>query len=510
MPKIKLPDGRVISVPDDARPEEIDAIANEYDTRQPPPAEQGSAMGRFAGGVGEMLNPVTIGEGVYQTVRHPIDTLMGAATQTGELIKKGGAAGREGRYGDALRQTVLGAVPVMGPLAEDLYQQASQGDWAGAAGRATGLAVAPKVYGAALGGASRVAKAAANTERAATALERGAASRVVDVMAPKVGPNKTRFGGMAEDVAPRLAKEEATKAFSREGLYERVSTKLGDAESALDQAADARLKARTFSTKPILDELLKRRQELTAQAVEGSSPIPSIKTVEAKPRPSNRYGDEGFTIPSPGEKIPTKQVPEARPLGRDVVPGPNATRVAVIDQAIEEIKALGPVAQYEPLRRIRQAYDAPAKIKYSPSMTADFLKKSGEASGAADVTGTLRDALAKMDPQTATANTEYAFWRKANDVLEATSEVERTRPKVGRIIAARIAATVFGGSAAGPAGAAAGLLGGPMLESILSSAPTTKLRTARVMSQLAGAIRRGDLGHVTALTTELTRLSGVQ
>jgi hypothetical protein len=212
--------------------------------------------------------------------------------------------------------------------------------------------------------------------------------------------------------------------------------------------------------------------------------------------------DEATGAAATGE--PTKI---ARKLGRDVVPGPNSDRVQMIDQAIAELKRLGPVARYESVRRLRQSYDGPAKAIYSQSMTADYLKAQGGKLGAADVTGTLREALAEWDPPTAAANADYSLWRKANDVLEATAEVERTRPKVGRQIAARIAATVFGGQAAGAPGAAAGLVLGPTIESILASGGTTKLQTAKLMTQLAEAIRKGDQGRVASLSTRIKRLA---
>lgn len=482
-------------------PQQLSIVKEEPLTieREEPLVPEGSAAGRFASNVGEMLNPITIGEGLYQTVRHPIDTATGIASETMGHLRRARDAGGLNDTANEL----TAAIPLVGPLLEGMSQQAKSGDIAGALGKGVGLLIAPKFYGAALGGASRVAKTAANPSRIASSLERGAASRVVDVMAPKVGPNKTRFGGMAEDVAPQLAKDPVTKSFSREGLHEKVATKLGEAESALDEAADARLSARSFLTQPIIEDLLRKRRQLTAEAVDASKSAQKVTTRESP----ILAGSERLDLRSGSPATVIDKTAEA--YGRDVVPAPNAARVSQIDQAIQEIKALGPRAQYEPLRRIRQAYDGPAKAIYSPSMTADFLKAQGGKLGAADVTGTLRDALAKMDPKTAEANAHYSFWRKANDVLEATAEVERTRPKVGRVIAARIAATVLGGSAAGPAGAAAGLLGGPIIESMLSSAPTTKLRTARVMTKLAEAIRKGDIGHVNSLTAQLTQLTGV-
>lgn len=114
------------------------------------PAAPKSATERFIGGAAEMLNPVTMVEGIYQSVRHPIDTVMGLASQMGEQIQQGAQAGREGRYAEALGRTVAGAVPIMGPLAAGIAEEAAAGDIAGAAGKTVGLLVGPKVYGAAL------------------------------------------------------------------------------------------------------------------------------------------------------------------------------------------------------------------------------------------------------------------------------------------------------------------------------------------------------------------------
>src|SRR3990167_10108836 len=50
----------------------------------------GRAVGRFLRGAGEMLNPVTIAQGAYQAVRHPIDTTTTALAASGEQWGKAG------------------------------------------------------------------------------------------------------------------------------------------------------------------------------------------------------------------------------------------------------------------------------------------------------------------------------------------------------------------------------------------------------------------------------------
>lgn len=459
-----------------------------------PAKVEGSTLGRAAAGAWEMLNPVEMVKGAYQAVTHPIDTVKGIAGASAEQFGKGVDAIKAGNVAEAAGR--FGAsFPVVGPVLGAIGDKAGSGDIAGAVGALGGLAApfaAPFAAGKALKGA-RAAVPAGTRTAAADVLEQGAQARVVDVMAPKVGPNKTRFGGMAETVAPEVVatlKAEGAP-FSREGLQQQLGAKLIEAEQGLDAANDARLAARTFSTRPLIEALMAKRRALTAEAVEGSRLVPAVEGgVSKTPTMDSILGKA---------KPATEKI--ARPLGQDVVPGPNANRVAIIDKAIEEIKQLGPVARYEPLRRIRQAYDGPAKAVYSPAVTADYLKAQGGKLGAADVTGALRDALAQMDPATAQANAPYALWRKANDVLEATAEVERTRPTRGRQIAARVLATFGGAQAGGGLGAVMGFALAPLFEA--TAGVTPKLQTARTMSRLAEAIRRGDLGEVTSLTAQL-------
>jgi tetrahydromethanopterin S-methyltransferase subunit F len=123
------------------------------------------------------------------------------------------------------------------------------------------------------------------------------------------------------------------------------------------------------------------------------------------------------------------------------------------------------------------------------------------------VTGALREHLAKLDPSTAAANAEYSLYKTATDVMDATAEIERVRPKVGRQLIARLTGATVGGQAAGAAGAVGGFILGPVLDSVMSSGATTKLQTAQLMSKLAKAIRAGDQGYVNSLSLQLQSLA---
>jgi hypothetical protein len=442
-----------------------------------PPEPEGGAVGRFASNMGEMLNPVSAAKGLYDAVRHPLATASNIYEASANQGRQAIDMARQGRYVEAAGHAV-GAVPLIGPAAAEAGQQIAEGDIAGGLGKTAGL-LTPMAIGPALKAAR-----AAIPARAATALEEGAASRIANVMRPEVGANKTRFGNIAERIAPDIAGNPEMSAWSREGLHTKVQQGLGAAESALDDAVNARLSARTFSTQSIIDDLLTKRARLMAEAVEGSQ--------------TGSRGIAGLTD-SAGRAI----TPATKAIGRDVIPGPNTGRVAQIDKAISELKQLGPDARYESLRRIREAYDGPAKTVYNPSMTADFLVKKGESLGAADVTGSFRDFLAKADPQTATANAQYSLMKAADDVLTATAEVERTRPRVGRRIIARMTATAAGGASAGPAGAATGFILGPIVDGAMGSGFTTQLKTAQLMAKLAKAIRTGDEGQSASMLAQL-------
>lgn len=445
---------------------------------------QGGAIGRFAAGVAKHVNPVEIAKGIGHAVMHPLDTLdaareasadqytkthrvvademkvQHAAVRAGEQTPAAGAVNIFTRaMPEAVGHFVAGTVPFIGPAAATAGEKIASGDIAGGMGEGVGQ-LASMLVPAAVRGGARALKASGAAEK----LEAAGAAKVADVMSPKVGPNKTRFANKADDVAPKLVRDLADDGapLTKGGFHQALKARLAEAEAMLDDASNARLPTKTFPTKEILADLQKAREALTAKAV--------------------------------GK-------------GKDVVPGPNSARVAMINQAINEVKAVrGPMVGYETIRRIRQAYDGPAKAVYHPSLTQDFLKAKGNALGAADVTGVLRNHLAKWDPQTAAANAKYSLYRNADDVMSAAAEVERARPKVGRQIMARLTGGLVGGAQGGTAGAIAGMVGAPLIDSALASGLTTQLKTAATLQRLADAIRKGDVGRVQSITHGLRRI----
>lgn len=440
-----------------------------------PETPKGSAVGRFVSGAAEMLNPIEMVKGAASAVVHPIDTAKGLIGAQVEQGRKAWDAAREGRYSEAVGHGAAALLPVVGPMAADIGEQIGSGDVAGGMGRAAGV-LAPY----AISRTAQGVRGSAPAQRAAAKQTQIALDTITRTMAPDVGANKVRFGNMAAkaapDVADMLVQEGAP--FTREGLRDMVARRYAHSTAALDQAADARLSARTIDLAKITKGLQSKLDDLRVPALDGSQPIQRRTEVPSAAGLVDEFG-----------RPLTRTVRETVPLGRDVVPGPHQARAATIQQALEEVQQLGPVSRYEPLRQLRQAYDAPASAVYNPSLTQDFLKAQGGKLGAADVTGVLRDELAALDPATAAANKTFSTWKRAHDVMQAAEETNRVRPSVGRTIMSRGAGALVGGAFGGGVGAAAGALAAPAVEQALGQY-TLALKSAQGRLLLAKLLQQ--------------------
>ena len=180
-----------------------------------PTQPQGSALGRFASGAGEMLNPVTMAKGLYQTVRHPIDTASAIYDQQGQQFDKAAQAGREGRFSEMFGHGAASFLPVVGPLAASIGEQAGTGDIAGAAGRLAGGALAWQAPKAVAKIPSRIGGAVTpEAELAAWGLKQGIP---VDVASATANP------------IPRAAQQLATRTSLAGGV---IGTKAAKARQA--------------------------------------------------------------------------------------------------------------------------------------------------------------------------------------------------------------------------------------------------------------------------------------
>jgi hypothetical protein len=196
---VQAPDGRAVTLTGDAPPNETDLDeifskigasarkpASAEDFMTPEATPKGSALGRFASNVGEMLNPVTMIKGLGSAIAHPIDTasaLVGAQVDQG---RKAISLAKEGRYSEAAGHGTAALLPLLGPAAAEAGEQIGTGDVAGGLGKGVGLlapiavgAVAPKAVTASRGiksGGQAAADAVALAERSGVPLDAATAS----------------------------------------------------------------------------------------------------------------------------------------------------------------------------------------------------------------------------------------------------------------------------------------------------------------------------------------------
>lgn len=471
--RVRTPKG-VVAFPDGTSETEMTKALKQMD------APTGSPGQRFASSAWEQLNPISAVQGFYQMVTDPINTAAMIGLNT---VMKGGEAidaTKRGDYGDAATAAV-GSVPFVGPALERGIQQMREGDYAGAAGTAVGLAtpyMRPLKSARALALGTTRAVAPGLAVRASSRLDKLAASKVGEAISPQVGANKVRIANDAAKVAPGLLERGMTNRWSREGLHENVKVGLDDAIRQLDEAVDARPSWKDYETSDIVKALESKKADVQADAIQAS-------------RWPRRLDDEGN--------------PVVEPYGKTQTPAPIRERVARIDEAINELRGLGPSARYEALRKLRAGWDEEAKAVYSPAVTPDYIKNTSRASGAADVTGALREYLAAKHPQTAAANAEYSFFKRADDVLKAVDEVERARPNVGRKMMSRVAGSIAGSQVAGLMGAMTGYFLAPMAQASIGMGMTSRLKLATSMGNLASAIRSGNANGVNFYSRQLRR-----
>ena len=441
---------------------------------------QPSALVRFGSSAWKQINPVTAIEGLYNIIANPIDTASAIAGNTvnewGQIPEQVSA----GNYGQAIESAVKG-VPLVGPPVGEAIDQFQAGDIAGAAGTAVGLALPytrplRMAKGATIAAARTVAPA--TTARIASGIENLAESKVATVAAPQIGANKVRIGNDAAKVAPGLLERGLTDVWSREGLHDNVKAGLEVAGKKLDDAAASRPSWRGYETREVIAALEKKKAEVQGEAIQASK----------WPRAKDDKGQ-----------------PVTEPYGKSQTAAPERARVAAIDKAINEIRALGPTAKYDALRDLRAGWDLEAKPVYSGAVTPEYIANRSRQMGAADVTGAIREFLASKDPATAVANAEWAFFKKAKAVLDATEEVERTRPNRGGKIMSRVAGSIIGSRAAGAIGGVAGYMLAPAAEVSIGMGVTTKLKMATQLDNLATAIRTGNASKTAFYANQFRR-----
>lgn len=112
------------------------------------PQPEGSALERFVSNAADVLNPVAAVEGVYNAVRHPIQTYDNAVQASANEFEK---AANAPTLFEEIGHSAAAAIPFIGPAAAQAGEQIASGDVAGGLGRGLALAAAPAVTEEGLG-----------------------------------------------------------------------------------------------------------------------------------------------------------------------------------------------------------------------------------------------------------------------------------------------------------------------------------------------------------------------
>lgn len=500
---------------------------------------EGSSTWRFVKGAAESLNPVTMATGLYQAVRHPIQT----ATDIGKAsIDQGKQAYDAYQQGDYSRMVGhgLGIIPVIGPAAANVGEELrtaleTDGDIAGALGRATGLVVTagPGATKQAVKSTARVPVAVGSkiasrvpgARRLASHMDEIAAEKLVRATAPQ-GRNAAtlRMQGQMRRAAPSLLREPDLTGWTRSGFQRKLGEKLDEARDGLDAATDQRIANRPIDTSEVLTGLSDAQQQYVSEAIQGSRVTPRARPIEAEFSVLDDAPDTGLR-PPPGDGVGSRvydgqvvddtiyageaqTVPRNEPIGRDVLPPEKRPGYDMLSQTIREVQALGGephMAHYDALANIRDARDITARKIYTPSVVADYDLARAQGVGASQSAGVIRDVLAKQDPATKAANARYRLFADPHAATVARAELESAAPQTGRQIFSRMLGTMAGSAIGGQKGAVIGAVTSPAIDQMLSALPTTQIKQARAYAQGADLLRGRMPAATPARVAPLTR-----
>lgn len=414
----------------------------------PPSATpQGSAAGRFISNAADMLNPVSMVQGLYGAVRHPVDTYHGLVDASAQQFEQAGQAIDQGRYTEAFGHGMAGALPVIGPAAAASGEQIASGDIAGGLGKAAGMLAPVAASGAVRG------RLAVQARRGVPAvLERQA----VDQVAQRVlAPGSAAFKGKAQAIAPEVLRRgmKGGRAELADAAEEGQATSATAIDDAINAGGGG---ASGVYVDPVIRQLQQRIDSLTVNG----RPIP---------------GAEG-RIDGLRARIDYLEQTARQRQG-----------LVKHGQPFTNPKALS----FDDLRKIRDE-------QYRIANEARAYQRAGnpqlndEGFAAAETGSAIRGEFARLSPELAQANADYTFFKTLGDILDPA----QGRPKVSAP-----SQGVTGGAAV--SGAVAGAVVGPKASFVLGvvrpwiqrmrSEPAWQLADAQTKMRLAEAIRNGDV-----------------
>jgi len=366
-----------------------------------------------------------------------------------ETAKKAKGAIDRGSPMEAAGYTVATALPVVGPMAAGIGEQAAEtnpdgtpmpGAIARAAGQATAL-LAPE--------AMRAVEPMRGP--AADMLRESGQREYAQVLGATTKGNKLR----SERVVPELIDRGVTST-TLKGMSEKANTAAAGAGQAITDAFD----------------------NLPTGSRVGLGPISAALEKGAM---------DAFTVENPqtGQRVPMSGE-ASRGLGHIAEINRSLEQIAEVDPATGEMYLSAANA-----RRVRQFYDQVTKD--AGGFEGKNLSDKSIAGAHEMAADAIRDELSKNFPDIAKLNKEYSFWKDVARVVDDTMVRKQGQAKgLGKKIAGAAGAAGGFGSG-GLAGAIVGKVALESLESMVSS-PAWRTISAVTKDRLADALSKGNRG----------------
>lgn len=235
-------DSNYAGLPGRERAHALAAIHYGREATQEPEPPKGSAALRSAYGVGRGMNNVV--EGIYQTIIHPINTASAIATQIEEFPGKIMEASKEpSTVGKAAK--IGAAVPVFGPLGQQLGERAGKGDVAGAVSEGLTTAVFPSLAKRAIKAvAPKVTRATLEVPKKIDLPGGFKINRNIPPPPEEVAYTKAKTITEAQEAAQaENVKRSASAAKSREAAFNKEAEERMAIQRRADEATEARMQA---------------------------------------------------------------------------------------------------------------------------------------------------------------------------------------------------------------------------------------------------------------------------
>jgi len=288
------------------------------------------------------------------------------------------------------------------------------------------------------------------------ALRSAAERQYAKVLAPTTKEMKQTTAKIVPEIANR-----GIKAFSLKGLLSKAEEGLSGASQQLEAAWSALPEEHQTSVKPILESIAGAMDKLTIKGADGKFIVPEGNAV--------RYGKLG----------------QLRDELMSIVGDENApTRL---------------------LREYRQTLDE--MINKAGKGFGLGLKDSDILSARKTVANSIRNELAKANPDIAAINNEFTFWKRMHGVLSATIERKTGQAAPLGQKMAQAAGTAAGFAHGGPLGA---VEGGIIMKNLVKLTESTGWNTlsASVKSRIADALASGEGNMISEALSVAAKATG--